>query len=498
MGKDISLHGLIGDFTESILLVEWDACETGLALQGRSILLNTFIESARASFACLVVFGSIMSRLRFIHTLLLLGVWYVVQYLPLVLWMRNPLGWMNNILHMRDYAGAWHLHAVPGIMALILVMAFPELGRTPDGKTNFSGDVSGANDATTPVHQHHELRRDAVLLDEDDIDANGMTLNDPAHATHYHSLDHPAAAQQLAQKHHRHNAHRIRIKPNNVSRLVFGAWSTFIGLIALAASSHNGTSPAEDISPYRSILLSTVNTALSGLATGLMFYFVFYVTKKRPSLLMFCRGLIVGAVSCSAFAGDTLVLYAIPISCLISLVSYVCFIFMEKIPKLHDATHVVALHGVPGCLSMLTMGFIKEIPSLTDIDDGEILDALLQVAGFLIGVVWCLLTGICIVLVFKFCLRAAVPAQYAARGMDHLYTYEKKEAHPKEEIESDTESEYETYTETFYVSQVEMNSPQHYIGGVNISNRDGTQSSGGAGVINGAGVGRELDEEDDL
>ena len=157
-----------------------------------------------------------------------------------------------------------------------------------------------------------------------------------------------ALAGALVLKPRRVKLENKEIPPANIPYVLIGTgllwfgWFGFNGGSALAA---NGLS----VSAF-----ATTNTAAA--AAGLSWMFFDVLKGKKPSVLGFCIGAVVGLVAITPAAGFVAIPQSITVGVVAAIISNIAVYYKSK-SKLDDTLDVFPCHGVGGMVGMLLTGF---------------------------------------------------------------------------------------------------------------------------------------------
>jgi len=139
---------------------------------------------------------------------------------------------------------------------------------------------------------------------------------------------------------------------------------------------------------------ATTNTAAA--AAGLAWMFFDVLRGKKPSVLGFCIGAVVGLVAITPAAGFVGVPQAIFIGFVAAIVSNFVAEFLKHKTKLDDPLDVFACHGLGGITGMLLTGVLGSKNVNTLVLDGQFL---IQLKGMLLAVVYSFVVSF---IIFKF------------------------------------------------------------------------------------------------
>jgi Amt family ammonium transporter len=158
---------------------------------------------------------------------------------------------------------------------------------------------------------------------------------------------------------------------------------------------------------------ATTNTAAA--AAGLSWMFLDVIRGKKPSVLGFCIGAVVGLVAITPAAGFVGVPQALFIGFIASVVSNVIAEFFKRKTKVDDVLDVFACHGIGGMCGMLLTGVFGSKAVNPLVQDGQFL---IQLKGMALAVSFSFVVSF---LIFKFInlvLPMRVNEQEEAEGLD--------------------------------------------------------------------------------
>jgi Amt family ammonium transporter len=195
--------------------------------------------------------------------------------------------------------------------------------------------------------------------------------------------------------------------PANIPYVLIGTGLLWFGWFGFNAGSAVG---AGSLAVYA---FATTNTAAA--AAGLAWMFLDVVRGKKPSVLGFCIGAVVGLVAITPGAGFVGVPQAIFIGFAAAIVSNIVAEFLKHKTKLDDPLDVVACHGLGGITGMLLTGVFgsKAINSL--VLDGQFL---IQLKGMAVSVVYSFVVSFIIFKFINLVLPMRVTQAEEAAGLD--------------------------------------------------------------------------------
>lgn len=194
-----------------------------------------------------------------------------------------------------------------------------------------------------------------------------------------------ALAGVLVLKRRKSHMEHKEIPPANIPYVLIGTGLLWFGWFGFNAGSALGAN-ALAVSAF-----FTTNTAAA--AAGLSWMFFDVLRGKKPSVLGFCIGAVVGLVAITPAAGFVAIPQSITIGVIAALVSNIVIYYKQK-SKLDDTLDVFPCHGVGGMVGMLLTGVFA-----TKAVNGAGADGLwLGNAGFL----WTQFKGMIIAVGFSF------------------------------------------------------------------------------------------------
>lgn len=157
-----------------------------------------------------------------------------------------------------------------------------------------------------------------------------------------------ALAGALVLKRRRVHIEQKEIPPANVPYVLIGTGLLWFGWFGFNAGSA-GAANSLAVSAF-----ATTNTAAA--AAGLSWMFFDVARGKKPSVMGFCIGAVVGLVAITPAAGFVAIPQSIFIGVIAALVSNVAVYFKQKSTKLDDTLDVFPCHGIGGMVGMIMTG----------------------------------------------------------------------------------------------------------------------------------------------
>ncbi len=142
------------------------------------------------------------------------------------------------------------------------------------------------------------------------------------------------------------------IPPANIPYVLIGTGLLWFGWVGFNAGSALGATPLA-VSAF-----ATTNTAAA--AAGLSWMFFDVLKGKKPSVLGFCIGAVVGLVAITPAAGFVAVPQSIFIGVIAAIISNIAVYYKQK-SKLDDTLDVFPCHGIGGIVGMLLTGVFATV-----------------------------------------------------------------------------------------------------------------------------------------
>jgi Amt family ammonium transporter len=156
-----------------------------------------------------------------------------------------------------------------------------------------------------------------------------------------------ALAGAIVLKQRRSHIEHIEIPPANIPYVLIGTGLLWFGWFGFNAGSA-GAANALSVSAF-----ATTNTAAG--AAGLSWMFFDVIKGKKPSVLGFCIGAVVGLVAITPAAGFVAIPQSIFIGVVAAVISNTAVYWRSK-TKLDDTLDVFPCHGIGGMVGMLMTG----------------------------------------------------------------------------------------------------------------------------------------------
>ncbi|MCG2617704.1 ammonium transporter [Terrimonas sp. NA20] len=195
----------------------------------------------------------------------------------------------------------------------------------------------------------------------------------------------------------------------NIPYVLIGTGLLWFGWFGFNAGSAVG---ASSLGVYA---FATTNTAAA--AAGLSWMFWDVIRGKKPSVLGFCIGAVVGLVAITPAAGFVGVPQALFIGFIAAIISNIVAEFLKHKTKLDDPLDVFACHGVGGITGMLLTGVFSTVkPGETALFPGS--QFLIQLAGMLLAVGYSFVVSFIIFKVINMVLPMRVTEEEEEEGLD--------------------------------------------------------------------------------
>ena len=157
-----------------------------------------------------------------------------------------------------------------------------------------------------------------------------------------------ALAGVLVLKRRKVHMEQREIPPANIPYVLIGTGLLWFGWFGFNAGSA-GAANALSVSAF-----ATTNTAAA--AAGLSWMFFDVLRGKKPSVMGFCIGAVVGLVAITPAAGFVAIPQSIFIGVFAAVVSNLAVYIRQKSTKLDDTLDVFPCHGIGGMVGMLMTG----------------------------------------------------------------------------------------------------------------------------------------------
>ena len=157
-----------------------------------------------------------------------------------------------------------------------------------------------------------------------------------------------ALAGVLVLKRRKVHLEKQEIPPANIPYVLIGTGLLWFGWFGFNAGSA-GAANALSVSAF-----ATTNTAAASAGLSWMFFDV--LRGKKPSVMGFCIGAVVGLVAITPAAGFVAIPQSIFIGVFAAVVSNVAVLIKQKSTKLDDTLDVFPCHGIGGMVGMLMTG----------------------------------------------------------------------------------------------------------------------------------------------
>ncbi len=195
--------------------------------------------------------------------------------------------------------------------------------------------------------------------------------------------------------------------PANIPYVLIGTGFLWLGWFGFNAGSAVGSG---SLAVYA---FATTNTAAA--AAGLSWMFLDVIRGKKPSVLGFCIGAVVGLVAITPAAGFVGVPQALFIGFVASIVSNIVAEFLKHKTKLDDPLDVFACHGIGGITGMLLTGAVGSSAVNSLVVEGQFL---IQLKGMIFAVAYSFIVSFIIFKVINFILPMRVTQQEEDEGLD--------------------------------------------------------------------------------
>ncbi len=203
--------------------------------------------------------------------------------------------------------------------------------------------------------------------------------------------------------------------PANIPYVLIGTGLLWFGWFGFNAGSAVG---AGSLGVYA---FATTNTAAA--AAGLSWMFLDVIRGKKPSVLGFCIGAVVGLVAITPAAGFVGVPHALFIGFTAAIISNIVAEFLKHKTKLDDPLDVFACHGIGGITGMLLTGLFSMVkPGESALFPSQFP---IQLVGMLVAVAYSFTVSFIIFKFINLVLPMRVTQQEEAEGLDATQHNEK-------------------------------------------------------------------------
>ena len=222
-----------------------------------------------------------------------------------------------------------------------------------------------------------------------------------------------ALAGALVLKRRQSHIENREIPPANIPYVLIGTGLLWFGWFGFNAGSALGAN-ALAVSAF-----ATTNTAAA--AAGLSWMFFDVIRGKKPSVLGFCIGAVVGLVAITPAAGFVAVPQSIFIGMVAAIISNLAIYYKSK-SKLDDTLDVFPCHGIGGMVGMLMTGiFATKSVNSAGADGlfyGNTAFFLIQVKALFIVVIYSFTVSFIIFKFINFILPMRVSTEEEELGLD--------------------------------------------------------------------------------
>lgn len=203
--------------------------------------------------------------------------------------------------------------------------------------------------------------------------------------------------------------------PANIPYVLIGTGLLWFGWFGFNAGSAVG---AGSLGVYA---FATTNTAAA--AAGLSWMFLDVIRGKKPSVLGFCIGAVVGLVAITPAAGFVGVPHALFIGFTAAIISNLVAEFLKHKTKIDDPLDVFACHGIGGITGMLLTGVFSMVkPGETALFPTQFP---IQLVGMLVAVAYSFTVSFILFKVINLVLPMRVTQEEEAEGLDATQHNEK-------------------------------------------------------------------------
>jgi Amt family ammonium transporter len=195
--------------------------------------------------------------------------------------------------------------------------------------------------------------------------------------------------------------------PANIPYVLIGTGLLWFGWFGFNAGSAVGSG---SLAVYA---FATTNTAAA--AAGLSWMFLDVIRGKKPSVLGFCIGAVVGLVAITPAAGFVGVPQSLFIGTIAAMISNIVAEFLRHKTGVDDPLDVFACHGLGGITGMLLTGVFGSKAVNAAVLDGQFL---IQLKGMALAVSYSFVVSFLIFKFINFILPMRVTAEEEEEGLD--------------------------------------------------------------------------------
>jgi Amt family ammonium transporter len=222
-----------------------------------------------------------------------------------------------------------------------------------------------------------------------------------------------ALAGALVLKRRQVHLQNKEIPPANIPYVLIGTGLLWFGWFGFNAGSALGAN-ALSVSAF-----ATTNTAAA--AAGLSWMFFDFLKGKKPSVLGFCIGAVVGLVAITPAAGFVAIPQSIFIGFVAAIISNVAVHYKQK-SSLDDTLDVFPCHGIGGIVGMIMTGLFATTTvnsaGANGLLYGNSAFLLTQIKGLAIVVAYSFVVSYCIFKFINFILPLRVSTEEEELGLD--------------------------------------------------------------------------------
>ena len=171
-----------------------------------------------------------------------------------------------------------------------------------------------------------------------------------------------ALAGAMVLKRRKAHVDGVKSEPANIPFVVLGTgllWFGWFGFNAGSAMSPNKIS-------VNALIVTNIASAVAGI-TWVLFD---YMRKKKPSIMGFCIGAVVGLVAITPAAGFVSITHSVVIGIIAALVSNLAILGQSKSKIIDDTLDVFPCHGIGGIVGMVLTGVFASKQVNPDGPDG--------------------------------------------------------------------------------------------------------------------------------
>ena len=201
-----------------------------------------------------------------------------------------------------------------------------------------------------------------------------------------------------------------KMAPHSMVLCMVGTGMLWVGWYGFNAGSALGA----DAIASNAFATTTIAAAVGGFSWAM----AEWITRKHPSVLGFCSGIVAGLVVITPGAGFVSVSSAVLIGVLAGVIPYVAVAYLKNKLGYDDALDTFGVHGVGGTLGALLTGIFadpKINPAVESLKDGLIVE---QLKAIVLTILWSVIATAIIAFIVKAIVGLRPAAEVERQGLD--------------------------------------------------------------------------------